>query len=698
MTRKPVPVAQPQSLTIQQALQRANEHWNAGQAEQAELLCQRVLAAWPGQPDALHILGLMAHAFGNHGLAIQHLRQACLSPRAPALYFSNLAEMCRQQGLLAEAEEAGRRATALEPTLVSAWNNLGIVLQEAGKFEESVTCLERVVRLQPDSAEAHNNLANTYNRLGELEKARLHYARALAIRPGYAEAESNIAFLLNELGQLDEAAEAARRAIEFNPRLPDAYINLAGVELSRLRYADALRWLDALLSFAPAHFGALVAQARLLKRVDRMEAALEAARRAVASAPQSSDTHNVLGEMLQAANRHDEAIAAFDKAATIPGRARESAIANKASLHMELGAKQQALELFDALLQENPRNISAWANRTELKRFSKGDPDIAQMEALLGPEGRQPINDRIAIHFALGKAYMDAGDGDLAFTHLDAGNRRKRSTFSYNGAETGTWMRGISETFSPALLQKFAGAGHASDMPIFILGMPRSGTTLIEQILASHPAVHGAGELPFMESLASATGAYPKTAETLDSGQIAALGSAYMDRITPLSLGRRHVVDKMPANFLHAGLIHAILPNARIIHTRRDPVDTCLSCYTKLFAAEQRFTYDLTELGQFYRHYEALMDHWRAVLPASHFIEVDYQEMVADQEGQSRRLLEALGLPWDDRCLAFHETNRPVRTASMTQVRQPIYKTSAGRWKAYAAHLQPLLDALGQPQ
>ncbi|MDA8230054.1 MAG: sulfotransferase [Magnetospirillum sp.] len=696
MARKPAASKNSNAdLGIEEALGRAYAHWNAGQADQAELFCQRVLAAWPGQADALHLLGVMAHAYGNLDLGLQHLRQACLAPRAPAIYFSNLAEMCRQKGLLAEGEQAGRRAVALAPDLVAAWNNLGIILQEAGKFDESLACLERVAALQPDYPEGHNNLGNTCKRLGRLDRAEAHYARALALNPNYAEAHSNLASLLNDRGRLDEAAAAARRAIDLNPRLADAYINLAAIDTARGKQAEALRRLDSLLAFAPAHPGGLAARAKALKHFDRLEEALDSARRAVAASPESAEAHDTLGQMLQALNRVDEALATFDRAAALPGTAAESARVNRAVLLMETGRKAEALEAFDAALGSHPRSAPGWFNRADLKTFAAGDPDIARMEALLGADGLQSFADRMSLHFALGKAYLDAGDADRAFRHLGEGNRMKRSTFAFDPESAARWMEDIARTFSPALLKRFKTAGCDSALPVFVVGIPRSGTTLIEQILASHPQIHGAGELPTLQALADGIGTYPTGAERLSKDDFARLGRSYLARVEPLAEGRRHVVDKMPANFLRLGLIRLMLPQARIVHCRRDPVDTCLSCYTKLFSAEQVFAYDLAELGRFHRQYQRLMDHWRRVLPADRFIEVDYEAVVEDLEGQARRLVDFLGLPWDDACIRFHENTRTIRTASVNQVRQPIYTISAGRWRKYASHLGPLLDALG---
>jgi hypothetical protein len=250
---------------------------------------------------------------------------------------------------------------------------------------------------------------------------------------------------------------------------------------------------------------------------------------------------------------------------------------------------------------------------------------------------------------------------------------------------TPAWLHGLREH----------GAGEPSNLPIFIVGMPRSGTTLIEQILASHPQVIGAGELNALRNAAERLGPLPEAFAGLTPQAATQVGRDYLAHVTPLARGRAHVVDKMPGNFLHAGLIAAALPGARIIHSRRDAVDTCLSCYSKLFSGEQPFAYDFGELGRFHRGYEALMAHWRTLLPPECFIEIDYEEVVDDLEGQARRLIAFLGLPWDEACLNFHQSRRVVRTASMNQVRQPIYRGSKGRWRQYAGHLQPLLAALG---
>jgi tetratricopeptide (TPR) repeat protein len=696
MANQPIPDAPP-PIDIAKTVEHARIAWTEGRADEAEIACRQVLAAWPGHTDATYLLGLMAYTYGNLDLAIAHVRQACEAPRAPPVYFSDFAEMCRQKGLLAEAEAAGRRAVALAPNLAAAWNNLGIVLQEMLKLDESRLCLERALALEPSNAETLNNLGNTLKRLGLAAEAEKRWRAALQLRPNYAEAHSNLSNLLLDEGQYDRAEGMARRAIELNPHFTDAYVNLAAVATARHRHAEALQVLDALLAFTPGHARALAARALSLKELDRFDEALDAAKRAALTAPESPEPHNAIGQVLQAMGEFEPALAAYDRAAALPGPAQMDAVANRGALFMEFGRKAEAMKAMEEAARAFPNAPGVLFSQTDLRRFAPGDPLIGRMKALLVREGIS-LADRTTLHFGLGKAFLDIGDSQQAFRHYDEGNRLKRSTFAHGPEANERWMASVAEVFSPALLAAKAHLGARSDLPIFIVGMPRSGTTLVEQILASHPMVHAAGELKRLQMLSDGSDGidgFPQSAANLSAAQLKTLGEAYLAFVAPLATGRRHVVDKMPSNFLFAGLIRLILPDARIIHCRRDPADTCLSCYTKLFAGEQEFTYDQRELGRFCRAYQELMAHWRATLPASHLLEVDYEVVVEDVEREARRMLDFLGLPWNDKVLRFYDIERPVRTASVNQVREPIYRTSAGRWRKYTAHLQPLLEALG---
>jgi tetratricopeptide (TPR) repeat protein len=687
------------AISIPEVISQAYAHWNAGQADQAEILCQRILAAWPGQTDALHLLGLIAHAFQHHDLAIGYLRKACDAPRAPALYLSNLAEMLRQKGNLPEAESMGRRALQVDNTLPAVWNNLGIVLQESGKLEEAKYCLEKLLTLEPNNSRAHNNLANTLKLLGNLNGAKMHWLKALEIDPQYPDPYSNLASLLGQMSQYDDAINYGKKAIELNPHLADAYLNIAAIETMRNRHLEALRWLESLLHFSPNHINGLSAKALSLMHLDQHEQALSCVNIAVGIAPNNAEAINAQGFILQALGRLPEAAQAFKTAASLPGLINEKALTNLALLHMQNGDIELASKAFDDLLLTYPNSANAWFNQSDLKTFAPGDPGIEKMELLLRSIDNPSDNDKMLLHFALGKACLDSGDQKNAFAHLESGNKMKRSTFTFDAPVTAKWLEKIQKVFTKQYIEEGRSKAIATalDAPIFIIGMPRSGTTLIEQILASHPMVQGAGELKHVQRIADGLGTYPEINPPLNSATAEKLGAEYIIRITRDAHGKAFVVDKMPANFLHVGLIHMMLPNARIVHCRRNPVDTCLSLYSKLFGDEQLFAYDLSELGIFYKSYESLMDHWRKVIPATHFYDVDYESVVSDLEPQAQQLLQFLNLPWDPACLNFHQTKRMVKTASATQVRQPIYKTSVDRWKKYENELSPLLEALGYP-
>lgn len=690
-----IPQTPAADLTLEQALTLAQSHWNAGQAQQAEHWCQRILAVFPDQPDTLNLLAVIAHAYSKLDMAIDLLRRACQAPTASASHLSNLAEMCRQKGLLVEAEQAGQRAVARDPNLVAGWSNLGIILQESGKLEQSLECLQRTVAMQPESPQAHNNLANTCRRLNLMESAQTHYQQALTLDPYYTEAHSNLAFLHSSMGHFELAVTSARRAIELNPRFTDAYLNLAEAESAQLHHAQALHWLEVLHSFAPDYVAGLSAQATLLKKLDRLNDALRCARQAVTLAPDNAQAHFTLGSVLQSLEQHDEALQAYERAARLPGNQAEEAMVARAILLQERGKKELAVVAFEAALKAFPHSAQALTARSDSKKYRLDDPDIAAMEAALASGRHLSLNHRLGLHFALGKAYLETGDSSRAFYHLDAGNALKRGTFSYDAHSTRAWIQQIASAFPAGRFNNLAGTGAPSTMPVFVLGMPRSGTTLIEQILASHPQVQGAGELPALRLAIEHQGQFPQSLASWSEQDLREIGQRYLAQVEPLAGDKQRLVDKMPANFFYAGLIPLILPGARIIHSRRNPVDTCLSCYSKQFGGEQRFTYNQTELGEFHRDYQALMAHLRSVLPAESFIEVDYEAVVDDLEAQARRLIAFIDLPWNEACLDFHKTERVVRTASVTQVRQPIYSSSKGRWHAHAEHLGPLLSALG---
>jgi tetratricopeptide (TPR) repeat protein len=445
------------------------------------------------------------------------------------------------------------------------------------------------------------------------------------------------------------------------------------------------------------------------KKVDE---AATAAGRALALGPNNHDTVNLMGRIAFERGDLDAALANYRRALALKPDLAD-AFNNMGNVLKELGQLREAEDAYLEALRLDPAVAGVYVNLADSKKFEVGDPHLAAMEALAAQSDGLSKNDRMQLDFALGKAFADLKDYPRSFRHLYAGNAAKRVTISYDEKECFALFEQIEQVFTAELIEAKRGGGDPSPVPIFVVGMPRSGTTLIEQIIASHPMVHGAGELQtFNDVVLTVRGPdgntlpYPQFVSALDPAALRQIGARYIASLRDLAVGRSEAVkaghaeritDKMPSNYYFVGLIHLALPNAKIIHAMRDPVDTCVSCFSKLFSAEQNHTYDLGELGRYYRHYERLMAHWRRVLPAGSLLDVRYEDVVADLDGQARRIISYCGLPWDDRCLAFHRTERPIRTASATQVRKPIYQGAVGRWRVYEDQLGPLLGALDVP-
>jgi tetratricopeptide (TPR) repeat protein len=420
--------------------------------------------------------------------------------------------------------------------------------------------------------------------------------------------------------------------------------------------------------------------------------------RAIAANPQSAQAYNNLGTAFQSQNRQEESIEPYRRAIAIDPNFADAH--NNLGIALKVvGSIAEAIGHLEGAVALAPGRPELYRNLFETRRVERGDPQIAGIEKLAREMDKLAPEQQVQLHFALGKMYSDLGLNQESFSHFLAGNALKRRQIVYDEGNT---MRGFERTrqvFSVELMRARRGGGDASQTPVFVFGMPRSGTSLIEQILASHPRVFGAGELIDFEALA--LGVHPPPAGPLAFPEVvnrtplegfAELGRTYAERARARGNGAARVIDKMPANFRYAGLIHLALPEARLIHVRRDPVDTCLSCFSILFSGSQPHSYDLGELGRYYAAYARLMEHWRSVIPAGAMIEVRYEDVVADIEGQARRMIAHCGLEWDDACLSFHETRRAVRTASAVQVRQPLFRSA--RWRPSEQLLGPLLEGL----
>jgi tetratricopeptide (TPR) repeat protein len=504
---------------------------------------------------------------------------------------------------------------------------------------------------------------------------------------------------LHQRGDLAEADLLYQRALQKMPGLFDAQHLLGVLRSQQGRYAEALGLVTAALQGQPDSIGALTNHGLILHNMKRHGQALVSLDRVLALRPDHALAHNNRGNVLAALGRDAEALASFCRALkATPNYA--DAYNNMGVLLKELGRVTEAEAAFAKALELNPHLTGAYINLADCRRFQVGDAHLTRMQTLVQDQTTQPT-ERMYLHFALGKVFADLGDHRHAFENLQKGNAEKRAMVAYDEAEMMKLFDRTRDVLTQDCIRAREGRGDPSTTPIFIIGMPRSGTTLVEQILASHHDVHGAGELAILNEVAGSVYGpdgrlvhYPDFVPECDDEVFGAIGSYYVAALRKHAPQARHVVDKMPSNFIFAGLIHLALPNARIIHVVRDPVDTCVSCYSRLFSDNLNHTYDLAELGRFYRRYQMLMAHWHNVLPEGRILDVRYEDVVSDVDTATRRILAHCELDWDPQCLRFHQTDRRVRTASAIQVRREIYPGAIGRWRDYRPWLGPLLQQL----
>jgi tetratricopeptide (TPR) repeat protein len=577
----------------------------------------------------------------------------------------DLARALYEQGKPVEAESIYRAVLARNPDHFGSLHAVGVIALKRNAPAEALEPLQKAVVLAPDSAEAHNDLGMAMATLGRPGDAIAHFESAISLNPEFATAHNNLGNALKAERRPGEAIRHFKQAIALRPDYPLAEFNLAGALAEQERHHEATEHYRKALAGRPDWVAALCGLGFSLHMADQTEQGLACYERALSIDPAYAETHHGIGIAQQALGRLEESRRAFEKAVELAP--------DMPAYHRTLG---------------------------EVKRFRADDPQLAAMEALAGRIDTYGDEQQAALHFALGKAYADLGRYAISFERLTQGNAIKHRLGEYDERAHLDMMRHIEKVFTAELLRRQPSAGDPSPLPILIVSMPRSGSTLIEQILASHPRIFGAGELRFLSQAAKAFRGrsvrefFPEIANHLSAEQLRRFGARYIEHLRSLAPVAERVTDKMPSNYLNIGLVHMALPNARIIHARRDPMDTCVSCFTHHFGAKS-FTSDLGTLGRYYRSYDALMAHWRTALPPGVMLEVQYEELVADFENHARRIVEFCGMDWNPRCLAFYETKRPVRTASVTQVREPIFTRSIGRWREYERWLGPLFDALG---
>lgn len=675
--------------------------YRAQRYEETLALARHFVEDWPRLGLGWNVLAASQQALGNREEAADTYRRAItLEPGNPDAH-NNLGNVLRELGEYAESARMHARAAELRPDMPQAFYNLGLSHAACGAHEEAARAFEQAIRIRPDVPDAHNHLGNQLKAQGRLSAAVEAYQRALAIEPEHAGVLSNLASAQSALGALDEAEQSYRRALQFDPRAADVLSNFGTFLMDRDRLDEAESCYREAIELNNRSAELYNNLGVLLHRLGRLSEAENVLRRAAELNPPSLSIWHNLGDVVMDAGRLDEAEEIHCHAVAL---APDSATAHR---HLGvtlavLGRPGEAEAAYRRALELQPDRMEVYYRLAEVKRFEADDADLKHITALLHRDGLS-VDDRAHLHYAAGKAYADAGeDFDASFRHYEAGASARRSRFEYDVRADEACFSRIAEVFSAETVDRLMALGHDSSVPIFVVGMPRSGTTMVENLLAGHSRVHGAGERFDIDRLVGETGRargehFPDWVPGLDAGESRRLGRRYADTLAETAPGAARIIDKMPNNFRYLGLIAGILPHARIVHVRRDPVDTCVSCFTHLFENEQFFSYDLVELGRFYRAYATLMDHWRRVLPAGFLLTVCYESIIDEPEPLVRSMLEHCGLEWEPACLDSDAASRTraVATASLVQVRQRLHRGAIGRWKAYADHLQPLLDALG---
>ncbi len=635
----------------------------AGQLAEAESRCLDALAKHPGDVNMQALLGALFVKLDRRVEAEATLRRVIEAAPSFAKPAEDLGYLLVESNRPADALPFLERATRLDPSLERAWFNLGKALAMLGRGTEADAAFERSFELSPERRQMA--LAAEHQKEGRLEEAERLYRRVLKQNPGNVDALRLLAQIARGAGHADDAVRMLQEAIRLAPDFLLAILDLGQAYKEQDRYAEAIACFDRAIALEPTQVQAHFMRAATLARASFTPEAVAAYRHCLELRPRHAGAQLGLGHVLKATGDYAGAVAAYD-----------------------------------ACIRLTPDSGESYWSLANLKTYRFDDPTIAAMEAHAGSE-ELGTQSRVNFLFALGKSWEDRGDYERAWEFYRRGNGMQRAEVSYDPVQTELMNDRLVDVYTAELLESLQGAGDPDTAPIFIVGLPRSGSTLLEQVLASHSEVEGTAELPYVGRLATSLGrnhpsgtSYPEAMRELSPANVAALGAEY------LALARMHrragtprFIDKMPNNFPNVGLIALMLPNARIIDARRHPLDACLSCWRQLFAKGQNFTYDLTEIGEYYLQYQRMMDHWERVLPGR-VLTVQYEEVVSDFEAQVRRLLGFCGLPWQDACLRFYESGRAVRTPSAEQVRQPIYDRSVGHFRHYEGRLGELIDVI----
>ncbi|WJW75196.1 sulfotransferase [Thiohalobacter sp. IOR34] len=637
----------------------------AGNLQAAERLCRKAVKLKGDDPENHSALAMVLHAVGKYAAAETSYRRVLkLWADQPVVRF-NLGAVLQAQGRDDGALEEYLAATRLRPGYAKAHANAGYLLRRAGRFEEALEHYEAAVQAASDIPEIHFNLGLTLFDLGRDSEAEAAHRRAIELRPEYADPFSALGNIFLARGEYDLAIGKFRRALEIDEKHADACRGMAAALRAQRNDEAAVQYLHRALEAEPGHVGTRLALGSVYLALGQPGKTSEICEGVLSEEPDNEDAS------IMAANAAEK-----------------------------MGQPQKACELLEPyLIGEEVRTDAAIVFASVSKAVDRQEEAVAVLEKVLAREEEMDESDRALVYFALGSQLDALREYDRAFSYFKKGNELSREKYDHHHMVE--QVDSSVRFFTPEAMAGLPRSSVRSDRPVFVVGMPRSGTTLVEQILGSHPRVYPAGELDnipdlvrAMRAIVSKEQAYPACIGQLAPVDMDRLAKTYLDFLDGMAPDADRVVDKMPGNFMHLGLIELLFPDARIIHCVRNPLDTCLSCFFQNFREFHVYTNDLEDLGRYYREYRRLMEHWKNVLNVP-ILDLCYEDLVEDPEHHSRRLIEFCGLEWDDRCLEFHKSKRLAWTASYQQVRQPIYRKSRQRWKNYERHMGSLIEALG---
>jgi tetratricopeptide (TPR) repeat protein len=652
-------------LDIDEQLKLSRAQMYEGRFDAALASAETALQDDAGHIDALYIKVVCQRYLGRNDKALASVDQLkSLSPDFGRAHQEE-GHIFKAMGDFEGAMFAYRRACQCNPVLQASWKAQAEILEGWGRRDAALEMRgqEQRIAAMPKPLVAISHLLYE----GKLVKAETACRHFLQKNPHHVEAMRLLADIGSRLGILEDADFLLESALEFEPDNIQVRIDYIQTLRKRQKFAEALKQSELLYRRDVENpiFQSIYAIESM--QTGDYERALQLFEKVLQRLPEDPVTLTSQGHALKTFGRHEEAVLSYQKA-----------------------------------IASDPGHGDAYYGLANLKTYRFSDDELRLMQSQ-EQANRLSYQNRIHICFALGKAYEDRKDYDTSFGHYERGNELKRVQSRYDADQMTAELNSQITVCTPDLFAKQSGKGCDAPDPIFILGLPRAGSTLLEQILASHSQIDGTLELPNILSLAHRLrrqkqarndSLYPDVLHDLDADQLRTMGQEFIDSTRIHRQGAPYFIDKMPNNFRHIGLIKLILPNAKIIDARREPMACCFSGFKQLFAEGQEFTYGLQEIGQYYRDYVRLMEHWDTMMPGA-VLRVQHEDVLDDLDGQVRRMLDYLGLPFEQSCIDFHQTERAVRTASSEQVRQPITKASVDLWRHYQSHLQPLKEALG---